>query len=132
MAKKERDPDGKDAKEAGSKLDLGKVQLFSHLYTYFPHALDAVCEVSEFGARKYTRMGWATVNNGVERYTDALLRHLRDEAKGEIHDDDSRLMHAAQLAWNALARLELMLRDEVFQAYQNEIAEKWEKKNGGE
>lgn len=112
MSDNEVDPDGKPAHEPGSKLDYGKSQLYTHLYTYFPRALDATCGVSEFGARKYTRMGWATVSDGVERYTNALARHLRDEAKGEVIDKDSGLMHASQVAWNALARLEMMLIEE--------------------
>lgn len=107
----EKDPHGKPAKEAGSKLDSGKVQLFTHLFAYFPRALEEVCRVSEFGARKYTRMGWATVPDGVERYTDALCRHLLAEATGESHDKDSEMLHAAQAAWNALARLELMIKN---------------------
>ena len=109
---KEVDPHGKDAKEAGSKMDSGKVNLFTHLFTYFPRALESVCRVSEFGARKYTRMGWASVPDGVDRYTDAMCRHISSEAKGVQTDSDSSLRHAAQVAWNALARLELMLQAE--------------------
>jgi len=108
----ETDPNGMDAKTPGSKLDMGKRSLWTHLLTYFPNALDAVCEVSEFGARKYTRMGWSLVPDGFNRYSDAMLRHLRDEAKGEAIDKDSKMYHAAQVAWNALARLELMLKEE--------------------
>ena len=34
---------------------------------------------------------------------------LLAEASGHVQDDESGLQHAAHAAWNALARLELML-----------------------
>jgi hypothetical protein len=39
-------------------------------------------------------------------------RHLIEEAVGHVHDKDSGLLVAAHTAWNALARLELMLKEE--------------------
>jgi hypothetical protein len=105
----EVDPYGKAAHEPGSKLDAGKIEFFNHLLTYFPTALRAVTEVSAYGAQKYTRMGWASVPDGVHRYTEALCRHLMAEAEGEERDE-SGLYHDAQVAWNALARLELKIR----------------------
>jgi hypothetical protein len=50
------------------------------------------------------------VPNGIDRYTDAAYRHLLKEAQGEMVDPDSKLLHAAHTAWNALARLDLILR----------------------
>ena len=75
-----------------------------------PRALMAVAEVASFGALKYSKGNWLHVENGVERYTNAMDRHRIKEGV-ETHDGDSCLMHAAHTAWNALARLELMLRD---------------------
>lgn len=40
-----------------------------------------------------------------------MYRHLLAEAQGEAMDSDTGLRHAAHAAWNALARLDLMLRD---------------------
>lgn len=108
---KQTDPDGKDPHELGSKLDAGKRKLYTHLITYFPRALEEVCLVSEEGARKYTRNGWKYVDNGEERYADATLRHIFAEAKGELKDQELDLYHAAQEAWNALAKLELILME---------------------
>lgn len=108
----EKDPLGKDPHEPGSKLDAGKTEFYNHLFTYFPEALRAVEAISAYGARKYTRMGWATVPDGVRRYTEALLRHVMAEARGEQVDPESGLDHDAQVAWNALARLELRLRSQ--------------------
>jgi hypothetical protein len=78
---------------------------------YFPRALAAVAMVSEHGATKYTWKGWETVPDGINRYGDALARHLCAEARGELFDHDSRCLHAAHAAWNALARLEMILRE---------------------
>lgn len=110
----EKDPYGKDPHEAGSKLDAGKPQVVKYVLGYFPNALKAVAEVSEYGARKYTSMGWSTVPDGVDRYREALGRHLLAEAEAQAWDltqvDESGLLHDAQEAWNALAKLELRLR----------------------
>ncbi len=77
----------------------------------FSRALLAVSEVGTFGANKYTDHGWLEVPDGLSRYSDALIRHLLYEAV-ESHDKESNLLHAAHAAWNALARLELMLKEE--------------------
>lgn len=108
----ESDPSGKNPHEAGSKLDAGKPALFRGLVDYFPRALEKVAEVSTFGASKYVWKGWESVPDGVARYSDAMVRHLTKEAKGEVLDPDSGLHHAAHTAWGALARLELMLRED--------------------
>jgi hypothetical protein len=39
-----------------------------------------------------------------------MMRHLLQEPY-TVRDEDSGLLHAAQVAWNALARLELKLRE---------------------
>ena len=110
IIKIEKDPRGKQQHEAGAKLDDGKLRMGLMLHG-FPRALEAVGEVSTYGANKYTPNGWMTVPDGIERYTDAMYRHLIAEAKGEVRCPDSGLIHAAQACWNALARLELMLRE---------------------
>lgn len=104
----ERDPTGKTAHEPGAKLDAGKPRP-ALVLGGFSRALSAVTDVGTFGARKYTPNGWRTVPNGVERYSEAMVRHWLAEAQGIESDPDSNLLHAAHLAWNALARLELML-----------------------
>lgn len=107
----ERDPLGKDIHEPGAKADAGKVR-FELIQRGFARALHAVAKVATYGADKYTDDGWETVPNGVQRYTDALYRHLNAEHRDEAWDPSSKLPHAAHVAWNALARLELMARDE--------------------
>lgn len=106
----EVDPNGKSPKESGAKLDAGKPPLYRGLFDYFPRALSAVAKVSAAGARKYSWKGWIDVPDGVGRYSDALLRHLAMEPI-EFLDADTNCEHAAQVAWNSLARLELILKE---------------------
>lgn len=106
----EADPTGKRPHEPGAKLDAGKPRL-GLVLGGFARALQAVGQVGTYGANKYTDDGWITVENGQQRYTDALLRHLLREAAGEQHDPETALLHAAHAAWNALARLDLALRE---------------------
>lgn len=106
----EFDPNGIPSNEPGSKLDSGKIRP-SLILSGMPRALMAVAEVATFGANKYSDGGWMSVPNGINRYTDAMDRHrLKSFIEGDI-DQDSGLLHAAHEAWNALARLELMLRE---------------------
>lgn len=67
----------------------------------FARALTAVALVTTYGAEKYSPHGWLAVPNGIERYTDAMHRHLLAEAAGEREDPESEIMHAAHAAWNA-------------------------------
>jgi len=105
---KEVDPNGIGAHDGGAKLDAGKNQLGSILGD-FSNALMAVGEVGSLGAQKYSLGGWKLVPEGQRRYTDAMLRHFFKESTSS-YDDELPVLHAAQVAWNALARLEFILR----------------------
>lgn len=109
-AAEEKDPHGIGQHQPGAKLDDGKNRL-GLVLGEFARALKAVGQVGTFGAKKYTDGGWVSVAHGRARYTDALLRHLLDEAAGDHFDPQTGLSHAAHAAWNALARLDLMLRE---------------------
>lgn len=93
------------------KYDGGKPCVWRGVVAYFPRALKAVAEISTFGAQKYAWAGWEKVDDGVERYSDAMARHFLYESMGEEVDPDSGLLHAAHAAWGAMARLELILRE---------------------
>lgn len=95
----------------GTKLDAGKPRL-GLVFMAMARALQEVGEVATFGAKEYSDNGWLAVPDGERRYTDAMLRHLMKEAVGEERDTKSELRHAAHTAWNALARLDLMIRRE--------------------
>ena len=106
----EQDPNGLDQHSPGAKLDAGKNRL-GLVLGGFPRALWAVGEIGTYGANKYTDNGWMSVENGIHRYTDAMYRHNLKESMGEERDLDTDYLHAAHAAWNALARLELKLRE---------------------
>lgn len=114
----EKDPQGRTQHEPGAKLDEGKAPIWQGVIAYFPRAVTEVARLSAYGANKYSWKGWETVPNGVNRYADALGRHATKEAiEGqydlEIRNDPTypaEVLHATQVAWNALARLELILR----------------------
>lgn len=112
---KELDPNGKDPHAPGAKLDAGKNRT-GLVLSGFSRALWAVSQIGTFGANKYTDNGWMTVPNGINRYNDAKWRHLLKEAQGEELDPESGFPHAWHEAWNVLARLELMLREQENQA----------------
>jgi hypothetical protein len=107
----ETDPNGLKPGEPGAKLDDGKVM--AGVLADFSLALNEVAKVGTYGAAKYSRGGWQSVPNGQERYMDAFWRHLL-AMRHEKVDPPSGLLHISQIAWNCLATMELMLREEKF------------------
>lgn len=116
----ETDPTGKKPFEKGAKLDAGKSPVFRGAIAYFPRAIRAVADVSQYGATKYSWNGWEAVPDGIARYSDALGRHIVKEGIEGLYDLEIKndpkypatILHAAQVAWNALARLELILKEQ--------------------
>lgn len=122
----EKDPHGLSATDPGAKLDFGKSPVFRGTIQYFPRALRAVAQLSAFGAAKYSWGGWAAVPDGINRYTDALARHLTAEPiEGDL-DKETGLPHSFATAWNALARLELILRKQEELAKEQIKPSRWE------
>lgn len=109
---REFDPNGVAAGSPGSKLDAGKPKVVQGVLRYFPRAIQAVAGISEFGANKYLWNGWESVPDGVARYEEAEVRHILKEEIEGIDDYDSLLHHKSHKAWNALASLELFLREQ--------------------
>lgn len=105
----EFDPTGRDAHAPGAKLDADKPRPDLVLGA-FARALIEVSKVGTYGANKYSENGWITVPNGIARYGDAMMRHYFYEKMGQECDPDTDLLHASHAAWNALARLDLILR----------------------
>jgi hypothetical protein len=104
----EIDPNGLAASDKGAKLDAGKEKVGLVLLAFSKPLLE-IAKVGTFGANKYSDDGWISVANAEQRYTDAMLRHLLAERESEI-DEETGLLHAAQVAWNALARLYFILK----------------------
>ena len=111
----EYDPNGIAANEPGAKLDALKPPIAQGCIQYFPQALGAIATVSAVGARKYSWNGWRHVEDGLNRYSNAELRHIVAETQ-ELYDPNTKLLHAAHRAWNALAVLELTLQEHSLEA----------------
>lgn len=60
-----------------------------------PIAIDEMAKVMTFGAEKYAPDNWRHVDNAVERYRAALLRHSFAMLRGEELDPETGLPHAA-------------------------------------
>ena len=114
--------------DKGVKLDKEKPRM-DLVLGEFTRALEEVGKVGTFGANKYTDKGWVEVNNGIERYLSAMLRHYMKFRRGKQKDEESGLSHLSHMVWNALAVLELYKRneeaikdtmDEVLEEYTND------------
>jgi len=102
----ETDPNNLGQHDAGAKLDAGKIRV--SLLKRFGLALMAVADLATIGADKYSDHGWAEVKDGTVRYDDALAGHWLREMF-EASDPDMGVRHELSVAWNALARLQLMI-----------------------
>lgn len=98
----------KDLHIKGAKDDKEKPRL-NLVFTGFANALEKVGDVGTFGANKYTDDGWRYVDNAIDRYLSAMLRHYIAHIKGEHYDKESKHLHLSHMAWNALAVLEKYL-----------------------
>lgn len=95
--------------EIGIKHDTGKPN--THItFSGFGRALLEVAKIGTFGIAKYGPYNWKSVANGYERYSSAMLRHYLLEGS-EGTDPETGYLHAAHVAWNALARLELAIQE---------------------
>lgn len=108
--------------KGGIKLDAGKLPVMRGVFLRFPRSMYEIARVSQMGTTKYgvpiSDMEYVKVADGAGRYTDAVGRHLLDEAiggplntekGGELPPEGVTVLHAAQAAWDCLARLEIML-----------------------
>ncbi len=113
--------EAKAASLAGVKFDTGKVDVT--LLQDFGRALQEVARVGDYGQHKYTRGGFLSVPDGIRRYARAMIDHWFKEITEGKYDQDphplmqdprwkNKIRHDAQVAWNALAKLELSLRQE--------------------
>lgn len=69
-----------------------------------PYALEKLVEVFTFGATKYADHNWL---QGLKwsNITASLERHLAAYKMGEDYDKETGKLHAAHIAWNAMALL---------------------------
>ena len=82
------------------------------LFAYFPDALREVAVVSAFGSQKHAvpleMRGFAKLHPSI--FADARARHeLAIYKDGDVNAADGNCYHLAQIAWNALAELQIKL-----------------------
>lgn len=94
----------------GIKYDNDKARL-AEMIIDFRKPLEELCKVWEFGANKYEKSNWKKLDNGIERYSNALMRHLIAEDSC-LFDEESELLHAAHIAFNSLTRLHFIILEE--------------------
>lgn len=103
----------------GKKFDQSKPPVTRGVLHYFPRALEEVAMASKVGHTKYSvpylDKNWMKVEDGEGRYLDGAGRHLLKISSEGALDKESletfgiEVYHAAQVAWNILAYLELVL-----------------------
>lgn len=112
---------------AKGKIDAHKkLSIVRSAWLRFPRALAEVAKVSEFGCSKYEvplgDLDYLKSPSIIDDCTDALGRHLlREKTNGPINYEDGEVLEAAQIAWNALARLEAMLDRGIVQPAQHKL-----------
>lgn len=72
-----------------------------------PYALEEAVNVLTYGAVKYSRDNWRILDDAKNRYFAAAQRHMWALKKGETHDPESGLHHAAHAACCMLFYYEL-------------------------
>ena len=90
----------------GVKHDNGKPLIGDMIVDYKTQLLE-LCKVFEHGTETYGLGNWKQVENGEQRFTNAMIRHLLKEE--EVYDQETGLLHAAQVFFNAGARLYFIL-----------------------
>jgi hypothetical protein len=76
----------------GMKFDGDKARA-ELLLQGMPRTLEGVSEILTFGARKYAAHSWQHVEDGINRYEAAAMRHKLARMKGEEFDRESGQRH---------------------------------------
>lgn len=81
-----------DAKPIGNKDDLDKLR-----WDLLPmDVIEDVVKVLTYGAKKYSDDNWKLIDNPINRYYSAMMRHLIDwKVYNEQNDKESGLPHLA-------------------------------------
>lgn len=102
------------------KDDQGKAKIYQFFMQQFPLGMIELARHMEKGCSDpgHVFLGWQSIENGFQRYSDAMLRHLLEEIIATVTDIDreevDKLLvektQAVATAANAMIRLELLLR----------------------
>lgn len=82
----------------GIKHDEGK----NRLDLIEPEFIEGIGEVLTFGAEKYEPNSWQNVEDGINRYYGAAMRHLLAWRRGEKIDPESGKNHLYHVACNMM------------------------------
>jgi hypothetical protein len=95
----------------GFKDDKTKAPVWEGVICNFPLALERIAHHSAHNRNAREWQDWQQVPGGFARYSNALSRHLLEETT--VFAGLPEIGHATAVAWNALARLEILLRGRV-------------------
>lgn len=88
----------KEKIKEGKKYDNNKLR-----WDLLPiHVIEEIVKVFTYGSKKYDANNWKELEDPIERYYAALMRHLVQWRKGEKVDPESGLYHLAQVATNVI------------------------------
>lgn len=104
IQKNERKIKNRMTKDNCKKFDHGKSRMSLIPFT----ALRALGDVYTIGAQKYNDNNWLKGTKW-SRLQDAMLRHYERFAAGEDTDEETGLLHTAQMTWNAIGLLTYQL-----------------------
>ena len=98
-----------DATKEGRKV--GKVRM-DLVMQDMPRAIEALARVMTWALDEKgdKESDWLHVPDAINKYSGGMHRHDNKEKRGQEFDEESGLEHAIHTAWNAMARVELILR----------------------
>lgn len=98
-----------DATQEGRKIGKVRVDL---VMQDMPRAIEALARVMTWAldSKGYKESDWLHVPDAINKYSGGMHRHDNKEKRGQELDEESGLEHAIHTAWNAMARVELILR----------------------
>lgn len=99
--------------------DPNKTKFLRYFFRKFPRAIQAVAAISKAGDEKHNGSvrSYLSIENGHQEFSEAMVRHIFDEIIEGPVDPEGGVLHAARIAWAALARLEIHLEAIVGEPY---------------
>jgi hypothetical protein len=96
----------------GIKFDNGDEKIKWMLVPWL--ALKEITKVLMAGAVKYLPDNWKKVPDSINRYKEALLRHVIADAEGELVDKDYGLLHLAHAGCCILFLIWFYIQEKMF------------------
>ena len=96
------------APSLGGKSTALKPEVWTGVIESFPRAIEKLAIATMEGAKQpgHFLHGWKLVPDGYRLYSEAMARHLLKESS----PGHERLLECTAVAWNAMARLEHLLK----------------------